>query len=373
MLRITPRGVKSFSVQYRVAGEGGVTATGRQRQGIYHRITLGTTALVGLAQAREQARLIMQAATSGHDPREERRAKHLIRHSNTFKLAAARFIETELKPTIKRWKNAEVTFRLHVEPEWENTPIQDIRRADVHELLDDLVADDRVALAREVRKHLSRFFSWAVNRELIQASPMVGLERGDLIIKKEAGRALTDDELRAVWAGSVEMAYPFGPLYQLLMLTGQRRGEWAAASRSEINCARNLLEVPKARYKGGRDHVVPLVNQAWAIFESLPVWPGNDYYIFSTMGGTRPVAGFSKAKAALNRASDVANWRVHDLRVTCETRLASLGFNQEVRDAVLGHAKPGLQKTYNKHDYFDQKRAALTAYQHHLQEIGVVR
>ena len=45
--------------------------------------------------------------------------------------------------------------------------------------------------------------------------------------------------------------------------------------------------------------------------------------------------------------------------MTCETRLANLGFNQDVRDAVLGHAKPGLQKTYNKHDYLEEKRAAL--------------
>jgi hypothetical protein len=44
------------------------------------------------------------------------------------------------------------------------------------------------------------------------------------------------------------------------------------------------------------------------------------------------------------------------------TRLAHLGFNQEIRDAVLGHAKLGLQKTYNKYDYFGEKKAALTAY-----------
>ncbi|MFC3440130.1 hypothetical protein ACFOKF_02780 [Sphingobium rhizovicinum] len=47
----------------------------------------------------------------------------------------------------------------------------------------------------------------------------------------------------------------------------------------------------------------------------------------------------------------LTSYRVHDFRVTCETRLADLGFNQDVRGAVLGHAKPGLQKTYNKHEY----------------------
>ena len=44
-------------------------------------------------------------------------------------------------------------------------------------------------------------------------------------------------------------------------------------------------------------------------------------------------------------------------------------FNQEIRDAVLGHAKPGLQKTYNKHGYFEEKKAALDAYAKHIMEV----
>ncbi len=66
----------------------------------------------------------------------------------------------------------------------------------------------------------------------------------------------------------------------------------------------------------------------------------------------------------------LARYRIHDLRVTCETRLADLGATREVRDAVLGHAKPGLQRTYNKHDYMNEKRAALNAYAEHV--LGVV-
>jgi hypothetical protein len=66
----------------------------------------------------------------------------------------------------------------------------------------------------------------------------------------------------------------------------------------------------------------------------------------------------------------LAKYRIHDFRVTCESRLADLGFNQDVRDAVLGHAKVGLQRTYNKHDYADEKRQALEAYAQHV--MGVV-
>jgi integrase len=380
LLRVTPRGAKSFSVIYKVPGEGGVSPTGRLLAGSQRRITLGATPPLALADARQQARDIIKAATEGRDPRGERREQNLHRHSNTFDTVLDRFMEQAIKPKVRAWRNVERVLRLHVKPAWGSTPLVDIRRSDVHELLDTLVSSGRKGTAREVRKHLSRLFNWAIDREIITDSPAHGLRRDDLHQEEEAGRALTDGELRLAWAATGQMGYPFGPLYRLLMLTGQRRGEWAGASRSEINSNRRWLEVPRQRYKGRRDHIVPLPDTAWGIVDALPAWPGNDYFLLSSRGGRVPVSGFSKAKARLDELmlearqkedpeAALVDFRVHDLRVTCETRLASLGFNQEVRDAVLGHAKPGLQGTYNKHDYLGEKQAALGAYEAHLMEI----
>ena len=99
---------------------------------------------------------------------------------------------------------------------------------------------------------------------------------------------------------------------------------------------------------------MPLGTEAWSIFQQLPVWTGNDYFLFSTRSGKVPVSGFSKGKARLDHEMSnriaieqpgtmLTPFRVHDLRVTCETRLARLSFNQDVRDAVVGHAKAGLR------------------------------
>ena len=184
-----------------------------------------------------------------------------------------------------------------------------------------------------MRKHLSRFFNWVVDREIIADNPIHGLKRGDLQATEEAGRALTDDEIRYIWRATLSLGYPFGPLYRLLLLTGQRRTEWAAASRSEINLDKEWLEVPKARYKGDRDHVVPLAEKSLEIVKELPAWPGNDYFVFSTRDGRVPISGFSKGKSRLDEevrramashepALSLVAYRVHDFRVTCETRLA---------------------------------------------------
>ncbi len=73
VLRVTPRGVRSFSVVHKVAGEGGTSPTGRLRVGSRHRITPGTWPALCLRAAREQARVLLEAVTEGRGPRPERR------------------------------------------------------------------------------------------------------------------------------------------------------------------------------------------------------------------------------------------------------------------------------------------------------------
>lgn len=381
LLRVTQRGVRSFSVIYKVVGEGGVSKTGRLLKGKQHRITLGQWPAVGLVEARQRAREVISAALEGRDLRDERRADNLLRTTNTFESVTERFIRLHAKPNVKSWRNIDRVLGLHVLPQWRDRSIKDVRRSDVHQLIDGLVADGKTGTAREVRKHLSSLFNWAVDREVISDNPIYGMTRADLKNTHEAGRSLANEELRAIWLAAGELGYPFGAMYQLLILTGQRRNEWANSRRSEFDSDKLWLEVPRIRYKGDRDHIVPLSEAAISIIDSLPQWPGDDHYLFSTTDGRKPVSGFSRAKSRLDKTAqqilrdssedpsiELKRYRVHDFRVTCETRLANLGFTQEVRDAVLGHAKPGLQKTYNKHDYMDEKRDALDAYAKHLLE-----
>jgi integrase len=50
----------------------------------------------------------------------------------------------------------------------------------------------------------------------------------------------------------------------------------------------------------------------------------------------------------------------HDLRRTVETRLASIGIAEEIRDRILNHAPQGVgARHYNKHDYINEKRVAF--------------
>ncbi len=369
VLRITPRDVRSWSVVFKVRGEGGYSPTGRPLVGVQHRITLGQYPQVGLAKAREKARALMEIVSEGRDPRPERHEKHREHRSNTVRAVAERFIELDAKPTVETWQRIERTLALHVLPVLGDRPIKDIGKGDLHDLLDGIVENVGRGAAKGALQHMHRLFEFALDRELVTRNPAHKLKRADLKANGDAGRALDDDEVKAIWKACGEIAYPFGPYVKMLILTGQRRNDWANAQHREIDVGERTLTIDKARYKGRREHIVPLAGEAWEIVARLPRWASGDY-LFSNREGRVAINSFGRGKARLDKiAGPMAAYTFHDFRRTVETRMAALAIPQEVRDAVIGHMRSGLQKTYNKFDYGQEKRAALAAYAAHLMDI----
>ena len=117
-------------------------------------------------------------------------------------------------------------------------------------------------------------------------------------------RTLTDEELRAIWSAANE-AGTFGRYIQFVLLTAARRTEAAKAHRSEITGTGTGSEwlIPGARYKTGKDHLIPLSQSALAVLAKLPDGGG---FLFSTNGGDKPLYAFWKLKLAFDAASGVS-------------------------------------------------------------------
>lgn len=389
-LRITPNGAKTFSVYFRPPSNR-TGKRGTQLKGKQTRITLGRFPAMSLAEARQQANEIIGATLKGCDPWAERKKANKERYTNLFESVAQQFVAKK-KEEIKSWAKIEAAFAHHVTPKWKGIAITDFGRRDARELIDGI---KNKGTAREVRKHLHALFEWAVDEEIVSKNPIHERKasgrrkKNRLTPNRDAGRSLERFELKSIWHAADKLGYPFGPWFQLLMLTGQRRSDWSAASRGEIKPeseleqedvrtapgARNqyVLEIPPNRFKSERSHIVPLVPAAWQIIASLPVRQRNDYFLFSGREGETHISGYSKAKvrldeqalANLREADPMATldtFRIHDLRVSCRTRLAYLGIEEDIAEAVIGHARGLLSDTYNKHDYIAQKRSALTKY-----------
>jgi integrase len=82
--------------------------------------------------------------------------------------------------------------------------------------------------------------------------------------------------------------------------------------------------------------------------------------------------GWSKSKTALDKQATIGSWRLHDVRRTVATRMAEVGVQPHVIEAVLNHIsghKAGVAGVYNRSSYAAEKRAALELWGKHVQRL----
>ena len=91
-------------------------------------MTLGTYPMTSLADARDQARRLLEQVDLGIDPRPARTEAAQAAYDNTVASVAKRFISQECKGHIKSWKRVERTLELHVLPTLGNRPINQVSR-----------------------------------------------------------------------------------------------------------------------------------------------------------------------------------------------------------------------------------------------------
>src|SRR5262249_224372 len=176
-------------------------------------------------------------------------------------------------------------------------------------------------------------------------------------------RVLTEEELIAIWNAALALGFPFGDYFRFLTLTGQRRSEVANVKWSDVDLDAALWTLPKEATKAGRIHGVPLSPAAVELLRKLPRFKGP--HIFTTTSGTRPISGFSKAKAALTAAiveTELDRWGLHDLRRSMTTWCANNGVQPHVLAAILNHSPGstlGITAVYARSKWSKEKREAL--------------
>ncbi len=365
-LKVTKAGSKTYFVQYRMGG----------REAPTKRYTIGSHGSPWTPEkAREEAGRILSLVGQGVDPR----AKEKASREKVVHLAFDSYVERYLRDYGRRhWRprtypTVESNLRRFVIPVLRNKPLPDIRRADLVRIFDALPAW-KPALPRNVYAHVSKIFSWALERGDIDRSPFEGFRAPPAVPSRD--RVLTDEELALVWQASAHLAYPFGKIIRLLVVTGQRRDEVTALDWKELNRVDAEWLIPAERAKNRRAHTVPLSTLAVAELDSISGkdWPKKGL-VFTKTGKT-PVSGHSRAKTRLDErvqllepAKEIAPWRVHDLRRTVATGLQRLGVRFEVTEAVLNHvsgARSGVAGVYQRHSWSEEKREALNAWALHL-------
>jgi integrase len=246
-------------------------------------------------------------------------------------------------------------------------PIGEVTRADIRAILDGHMARGNGAMANRVHAVLAAMFKWAADRELIEASPMVGMTRPvRKVVSRE--RVLNDAELAKVWHAADVLHAPRRDAVRFLMLTGLRRSEGTEIRWSDIDTG-GLLTIPGSRTKNGMAHSVPLSPQA---LDLINAQPRRCEFVF-TYDGASPAGDLSiyKAKFLDPAAGLTEHWQLHDLRRSVASGMQDLGIKPEVIDRCLGHSAvvKGVAAVYMRSQYLPERRAALDLWCSHVAKI----
>jgi len=382
-LRISYGGRRSFVYIYRLRGK-------------LHRLTLGSFPTMSLADAREAWRNASAKVAEGIDPRPQPTE---AQQPDTVRVVGERFVAKYARPRNRTADEVERMFELHLYPALGDRDIGSVTRRDILDVLDSIEEKVSGARANRVLANIRRLFAWAVERGVIEVSPVANVKApGE---ERARDRVLSDDELRAFRRACDRLGEPFGPLFRLLALTGQRRDEVASAPWSEVGLGDALWRLPGSRVKNGRAHDVPLAKQAVELITGLPS-KGKSPLLFPAQYARPPrkgeaaervakearsVSGFAVAKARLDRLMleelgrlaekrgdapekvTLPDWRLHDLRRTAASGMARLGIGVHVVEKLLNHVSgtfAGIVGVYQRHEFADEKRAAAQTWANFL-------
>lgn len=339
------------------------TVFGRRRD-----IGLGSTSLVTLAEAREQARRLRKVARDGGDPIAER-----DRHKNisfTFAEAAAKVHADQIEPNARNAKHCAQwinTLRTYAFPTMGKVPVHAAEQGDVLRVLAPIWTE-KPETARRVRQRIRTVFDWSIaSGQREKGNPVEGIEKG---LAKQRDRAkhfaaLSWRELPALMRRIEGIGGMGAMALRFAILTAARSGEVRGATWDEIDFDAAEWRIPASRMKAGRAHRVPLSKAALGVVrEARARADRKDELVFHSAKPGRPLSDMTLA-AVLKRLDVPVT--VHGFRSTFrDWAEETTNFTHEVKEAALAHTVANrVEAAYRRTDLFEKRRDMMDAWASH--------
>ena len=342
-LRISPHGIRTFSVFRRVKG------------GPPERITLGRFPEMTVEQARKKASEINAAIEFGANPAEAKRAH---KAELTFGDLFADYIERHAKPNKRTWDEDVEKYQRHVETALGKKPLSLITRGDVAGIHAAMTRAGKATTANRVLALISSVFGRGIEWGIITVNPAKGIRRN---VEKSRDRFLQADELpRFFHALAAEENDTVRDYFLLALLTGARRSNVLAMRWADINFAEGLWRIPET--KNGTPQQVTLTTEALAILQARRNAAASEaVYVLPGSGKTGHFAEPRKGWERLLHRAGLTEIRIHDLRRTLGSWQAKTGASLAIIGKSLNHKSHQTTAIYARLDLDPVRQSVTTA------------
>jgi integrase len=321
--------------------------------------------VIGLADARQRAKLAMLEVSSGSDPAVEKRA---ARTAETFGNLAEECLERHAKIKKRSWKEDERILNAELLPHWKHTPLRDLKRREVRNLVHAIAARPAPIMANRTLALVRKMLNFAIESEWMEANPASLIPKPGA--EQSRDRVLTRNEIKAFWVAVEEEPPAIRAWLRLRLLTVQRGGEVVRMRWRDVDLQNKWWTIPAETTKNKLTHRVPLNATAVTLLRELrsSATPEQTWVCASSNPDVPVVHDAKKAIARVRRRMNV-DFRGHDLRRTAASIMASSGVSRLVIAKVLNHVETGVTAVYDRHSYDAEKRAALDLWGRELQRM----
>lgn len=355
----------------------------RYRLGGKQRImNIGSYRTLSLAEARRTVKELAAKVALGHDVAGEkqdtkREALRKIEENKNAWTVAKLADEYFERMILGRWKHPNIVrsrIENDIKPRIGKMRVDEVKPLHIDELLQAIVKRGAPTIANDVLRWVKRMFDFAVKRHIVDYNPASAFDPSDAGGSEEArDRWLSREEIIALFKAMREKAGTFTIenhyAVRLLLLLGVRKEELIAAPWSEFDLDAGIWHLPAERTKTSAAIDIPLPLLAIETFRELERLAGGAKYVFPAVKMQLRMlphrsldtinAAMSQHVKPLLRSEGIPNFTIHDLRRTCRSHLAALGVEPHVAEKVLNHKLRGVEGIYDRHDYFDERKAAL--------------
>jgi len=192
------------------------------------------------------------------------------------------------------------------------------------------------------------------------------------LTSKKGQRVLSDNELAKLlnWLPSSAFTQTQKRILRFTLWTGCRTGEVSSAEWNDIDLNKATWHLKAT--KTDVERYVQLSKQAMDFLHQLKLETGK--YLFPSFKTKLPIQQKAITEQAWlmrrdDKMLDIDHWVPHDLRRTVRTGLSRLKCPSEVAEAVLGHARSGIEGTYDLHKYEDDCKEWLQIWADHMDQL----
>lgn len=349
---------------------------------------IGSYGELSLAKARETVRLLSARVALGYDvagEKKERKASAIAKIEADKNARRVSDLATEYfeRQILGRWKHPDILRRRidkDINPSIGHLKADEVKPRHIDDMLQKIIARGAPTIANDVLRWTRRIFNYGIKRQILEVNPAAAFDLSDAGgQEKSRDRFLTDEELSQLFS-AMRKAKGFGRqnelTFKLLLLLCCRKMELCSARWESIDLVNAVWHLTGT--KNGDDIDIPLPEHAILWLNELKVMACNSEWVLPArkmqnrmiphiVDSTLPVA-LAKLKPHL---TDIDNFTIHDFRRTARTHLASLGVDPIVAERCLNHRIRGIEGIYNRHQYYNERKNALTLWQNKLVKLDM--